>query len=325
MNNVSRWRVLFKTLVSWWWVIFSLFVMLVFFVVASALLLRLKIPPQTILSAMFWTSVFSVILFFFSEFLINIFMGAENVDEKKYPRFVESMKKIRKSRGVLFGLPMMFQPRMRILPMHVPNAMAYGAGIFGQCCIAITPRLYHMMSQEELDAVVAHEYGHIRSLDIGMMTVVGMIAGAVERMRMIVMTKLGFGVTVLLAVPAVLLWLISKLAFGVLRMAISKEREFAADALSAWYIGSPNPLISALEKLDGYRNNRLERSKVKRKEEDEKKVPDTSNNKEEDSILDRALPKSRYESTVLKDLMISHPGTDRRIHSLKSLRPNTIT
>jgi heat shock protein HtpX len=298
--------------------------MVIFMVVTSAILLRFKIPPQTILSAALWTSVFSVILFFFSEFLINLIMGAERVDPEKYPRFIESMEKMKKSRGALFGLPLIFQPRMRILPMHVPNAMAYGSGILGQCCIAITPRLYHMMSQEELDAVVAHEYGHIRSLDIGMMTVVGMIAGAVERMRMLIMTQLNIGISALLAVPAVLLWLISKLAFGVLRMAISKEREFAADALSAWYVGSPDPLISALKKLEGYRDGRIERVETKRKKVKEKKETsgEKSDESEDKSVLDRVLPKSKHESMVLKDLMISHPGTDRRIRSLESLRSN---
>jgi heat shock protein HtpX len=245
-------------------------------------------------------------------------MGAEPVDPAKYPHFVTAMQKLKKRRGVLFGLPLMFQPRMRILPMRVPNAMAYGSGILGQCCIAITPKLYQMLTPEELEAVVAHEYGHIRSLDIGLMTVVGLMAGLVERMRVIVWTQLNIGITALLAVPAVLLWLVSKLAFGVLRMAISQEREYAADALSAWYVGSPEPLITALRKLGDYQDTRRSRQKAAEQEK-RSKQPEGEKDEKEKSVLDTVLPPQRGE-TILKDLMISHPSMEKRIRSLESLR-----
>lgn len=316
-QNVHKSRVIFKTLNSWWWVCIALLTMILFLVATSGLLLRMKVPPQMILSATGYLLLFSFVLFFFSEFVINLLMGAEHVDPMKYPHFVAAMKKLQKRRGVLFGLPLMFQPRMRILPMRVPNAMAYGSGILGQCCIAITPRLYDMLTPEELEAVVAHEYGHIRSLDIGLMTVVGLVSGTVERLRVLAMTQFNIGITAIFIVPAALLWLVSKLAFGVLRMAISKEREFAADALSAWYVGSPDPLISALTKLGGYQDTRRTRLKVLERVTREKKG-DTSEEKEK-TLLDDILPPQRGEA-ILKDLMISHPDMNKRIRSLESLR-----
>ncbi len=317
-QNVRRSRVFFKVVNSWWWVSIALLTMLIFLGVTAALLLRLKVPPQMILSTTGYIALFGLVMFFFSEFFINLFMGAEPVDPAKYPNFVAAMQKLKKRRGVLFGLPLMFQPRMRILPMRVPNAMAYGSGVLGQCCIAITPKLYQMLTPEELEAVVAHEYGHIRSLDIGLMTVVGVIAGAVERMRVIIWTQLNLGVTALLAVPALLLWLISKLAFGVLRMAISQEREYAADALSTWYVGSPDPLISALRKLGDYQDKRRARMKEleKKKRKEDNEAPSEERDK---TVLDSVLPPQRGEA-VLKDLMISHPSMEKRIRSLESLR-----
>jgi heat shock protein HtpX len=317
-QNVRRSRVLFKVVNSWWWVSIALLTMFIFLAVTAGLLLRLKVPPQMILSTTGYIALFSLVMFFFSEFFINLFMGAEPVDPAKYPHFVTAMQKLKKRRGVLFGLPLMFQPRMRILPMRVPNAMAYGSGILGQCCIAITPKLYQMLTPEELEAVVAHEYGHIRSLDIGLMTVVGLMAGLVERMRVIVWTQLNIGITALLAVPAVLLWLVSKLAFGVLRMAISQEREYAADALSAWYVGSPEPLITALRKLGDYQDTRRSRQKAAEQEK-RSKQPEGEKDEKEKSVLDTVLPPQRGE-TILKDLMISHPSMEKRIRSLESLR-----
>lgn len=313
MTQINRKRVRLKVLVSWWWVILSLFIMVVLTVITTAILMRLRVPPQTILSAFTWTMIFSVVLYFFSEFLINIFMGARRVDEKKYPDFVAVLDEIHQSVPRRWFWPRSwFKPRTRILPMSVPNAMAYGTGLFGQCCIAITPPLYQMMDREELKAVVAHEYGHIRSLDIGLMTVVGIFAGTVERLRVLATQSLGLGFTWLMAIPIALLWIISKLFFGVLRMAISKEREFAADALAAKYQGTPDHMISALEKLGGYQERRFERFRDKAKKRQKKR-------EKAGESTDEPLP-TRDRGGVFKDLMLSHPDMRARVASLESLK-----
>lgn len=314
-NNVSRWKVRLKVAVSWWWVLLSLFIMFILTIFVAALLMRIKVPPQTILSALTWTLVGAVILFFFSEFLINIFMGARRVDEKIYPDFVAVVKEVHESVPRRWFWPRSwFRPRIRILPMPVPNAMAYGIGVFGQCCIAITPPLYRMMDRDELKAVVAHEYGHIRSLDIALMTVVGVFAGAVERLRALAAAGAGSGLTAMLWLPAIVLWIISKMFFGVLRMAISQEREFAADALAAWYQRTPDHMISALKKLGSYQERRTER--IFEKEREQSKKREESGRQDED---DEPVTK-RGRGTVFKDLMISHPHMDARITSLESLR-----
>ena len=244
-KNVRYWRVVRTVAESWFWVILSLIVMLLFTVVALLLVVRL-IPPPALASAFIGVVLLSIFAFFFSEFLINIFMGAQRVDPKKYPHFVEAMERIRKDRG------MWLQPRMRIMPLPMPNAMAYGCGILGQCSIAITPRLYRMCNKEELTAVVAHEYGHIRSLDVGLMTVVSVLMGTMEQLRKLLFRP----ANPITWIPAAILFFFSRIAFGLLRSAISQEREYAADALGAWYIGSPDPLIGALQKLEAYRDNR---------------------------------------------------------------------
>jgi heat shock protein HtpX len=315
-KNVSYWAVTFKVINSWWWVMISLVAMFLFSAIAVALMLRVKVPPQIILEGFFYTLLLSIFLFFFAEFLINLFMGAQRVDHKKYPNFVRAMQEIKQERR------MWFLPRMRILPMTVPNAMAYGSGILGQCCIGITPRLYHMLTADELKAVVAHEYGHIRSLDVGLMTVVSMISGSLERLRLIAFGHANLGISVLLYIPGIFLFLISKVAFGVLRMAISKEREFAADALAAWYIGSPDPLISALQKLGHYSDKRKAAAKATVRKKAEKAVEsDTPTNTEKDpTILDDLFPQKPTYEPIFKDLLFSHPDTAKRIRSLESLR-----
>lgn len=312
---ISRRKVRLKVAVSWWWVLLSLFTMLIMTIVVAGLLTRFKVPPQTILSAFTWTIIGATILFFFSEFLINIFMGARRVDEKKYPDFVAVVKEVHESMPRRWFFPRSwFRPRIRILPMPVPNAMAYGIGIFGQCCIAITPPLYRMMDRDELKAVIAHEYGHIRSLDIALMTVVGVFAGAVERLRALAAAGAGSGLTAMLWVPALILWIVSKLFFGVLRMAISQEREFAADALAAWYQRTPDHMISALRKLGAYQEGRSERIYEKRRDQQKKRQEAGTSDETEE-------PASKPgRGSVFKDLMISHPHMDARVRSLESLR-----
>ncbi len=171
-----------------------------------------------------------------------------------------------------------------------------------------------MMDRDELKAVVAHEYGHIRSLDIALMTVVGVFAGAVERLRALAAAGAGSGLTAMLWLPAIVLWIISKMFFGVLRMAISQEREFAADALAAWYQRTPDHMISALKKLGSYQERRTER--IFEKEREQSKKREESGRQDED---DEPVTK-RGRGTVFKDLMISHPHMDARITSLESLR-----
>jgi Zn-dependent protease with chaperone function len=138
--------------------------------------------------------------------------------------------------------------------------------------------------------VVAHELGHIRSKDIGLMTLFAIVTGGLDKGAEILrgrQSKLGGSTALGLAI---LLNAISKILVPIGRGALSLLRELSADALGALYVGSPKPLMDGLQRL-------------------------------EDEITRKGLRK-KANAGVLGDLMITHPRTPDRIRMLKSYETN---
>jgi heat shock protein HtpX len=138
------------------------------------------------------------------------------------------------------------RPRIAIGEVAVPNAMVVGLRRGGMT-LCVTRRARELLDLAELEAVVAHELGHVANRDAIVMTVAafwGMLAGLVWRIGFRVghplMRLVAVGVTVLA----------SALSFVLLR-ALSRQREFAADRAAAVLTGRPSALASALLKVDG--------------------------------------------------------------------------
>lgn len=213
---------------------------------------------------------------------VNLFLQAKNPNKEEHEPFIRAVFELCKYKD------MWIHPRIKILKMDVPNAVAYGWGFFGQCSIGVTPKILEILDYNELKAVLAHELAHIRSKDVGLSTVISILTGGLEKARAGVPKQGIFGWAF-----SALLWFVSKILFGFLRSAISQERELAADALGASYIGSPDDLISAFRKFE-----------VWHKQEQEKKGEKVKT------------------GSILSDLLISHPGMEERIAALESLKIN---
>jgi len=270
-------KAVWKTVaLSWYWTILALVgMMLVLFIVGF--FSRRFVSPALFMSAGGGFLIVSFLTFTFSEVLVNLLMQAKTARKEDHPDFIEVAEELFRERKLWV------YPRLYVMKMDVPNAMAYGMGFPGFSAIAITQPLYKLLSKAELKSVVAHELAHIRCKDVGLLTTIGLVTGSVEKLRQLFLsgkTTLGRGPFAF--VFAGMLWIVSKILLGFLRAAISQERELAADALGAYYSGSPNPLIRALRKL----------SKTSKKS----------------------------EKHVLSDLMVSHPGMDERIESLQALK-----
>ncbi|HMN09803.1 MAG TPA: M48 family metallopeptidase [Gemmatimonadaceae bacterium] len=189
-----------------------------------------------------------------------------SAEERQLVNVVEEM-------AIASGLP---RPRLWIVPDDDPNAFATGADD-QHAHIAVTEGLLRTLSRDELQGVVAHEMGHIRNLDVRLMTILAALVGAVAligdgiwRMMGRGGARLGSGsggggggggrrgkkeggnllVLVLLALW-VLSWILAPLITRLLAMSVSREREYLADAMSAQYTRNPLALASALEKLEG--------------------------------------------------------------------------
>jgi heat shock protein HtpX len=156
------------------------------------------------------------------------------------------------------------RPRVWIVPDPDPNAFATGNDP-ATASIVVTQGLLDTLDRDELQAVVAHEMAHVRNLDVRLMTFLAAIVGAVALMSQGAGRWLGFGGggrgrdnegkgAGPLAIIVLVLWIVSlilaPLVTRLLAMAVSRKREFLADATAAQLTRNPMALASALTKLD---------------------------------------------------------------------------
>jgi heat shock protein HtpX len=150
------------------------------------------------------------------------------------------------------GLP---KPRLYVLPERSPNAFATGRNP-EHAAVAVTAGLLETMEQEEVEGVIAHELAHVKNRDILIASVAATIAGAITMLASIARFGAIFGgyggrddrdggILGTLAMA-----IIAPIAALVIQMAISRSREYAADAVGAQIAGNPYGLARALEKLD---------------------------------------------------------------------------
>jgi heat shock protein HtpX len=146
------------------------------------------------------------------------------------------------------GLPM---PTVAIAPHEQPNAFATGRNP-ENAVVCVTEGILRLVSKEELEGVIAHELAHIKNRDMLLQTFTATMAGAIG---MIAQFGLFFGrgdddhPNPVVAIATMLL---APLAAGLIQAAISRQREFKADAVGAEITGRPMGLASALVKLDNY-------------------------------------------------------------------------
>lgn len=154
------------------------------------------------------------------------------------------------------GVP---KPQVYIIDDPSPNAFATGRNP-AQAKVAVTRGLLDLVNRDELQGVVAHEISHIRGYDILLMTIVGILGGMIILMRDVLLRwgilfgagrrrKGGGGV---LALIGIILAIVAPLLVLLIRSAISREREYRADADGAYMTRYPDGLASALEKMKNH-------------------------------------------------------------------------
>jgi len=151
------------------------------------------------------------------------------------------------------GLPM---PALYVIHEDQPNAFATGRNP-ANAAVAVNTGLLDLMTEEEVEGVIAHELAHIRNRDTLIMTVTATVAGAISMLANVGMLFGGamnrdrnqspFG-----PVALVLMLILAPLAAAVVQMAISRSREYEADRAAAEITGNPLGLASALARLEAY-------------------------------------------------------------------------
>ena len=191
--------------------------------------------------------------------------GARELDHPTTPEQVQLFNVVNEM-SIAAGLP---RPRIHLVPDADPNAFATGFAPEASH-IAVTEGLLALCDRDELQAVVAHEMGHIVNLDVRLMTQLAGLVGAVALVSDGVGRMLGHGARGRLPVrvrsgrkgsnlsPLVLVvlvlwivsWLLAPLVCRLLALGVSRKREFLADAMSAQFTRNPAALASALEKIE---------------------------------------------------------------------------
>ncbi len=197
------------------------------------------------------------------------------------------------------GIPM---PRLWVLPEESPNAFATGRNP-NHASVAFTVGILRLMDDRELEGVIAHELGHVLNRDILISSVAATLAAALTYLAQIAFFFGGRrsddeeGGN---PIVALLMMILGPIAAGLIQMAISRTREYSADASSARYTGSPNGLIGALQKLETW----------------SKRIP-----------LEDANPATAHMFIVnpfsaggLTRLFSTHPSTEDRIARLEAMR-----
>ena len=191
--------------------------------------------------------------YFFSDRIALSMYSAQAVTETDNPEVYRRVEPIVRNLTQRMGLPM---PRLWLIPDDSPNAFATGRNP-SHASVAFTAGILRLMNDSEIEGVVAHELGHVLHRDILISSVAAMIAGTITWLASMARWGMIFGGGSRRddddrggALGMVFMAILAPIAALLIQMAISRSREYDADAASAKYIGSPYPLINGLEKLE---------------------------------------------------------------------------
>lgn len=189
--------------------------------------------------------------YFFSDRIALAMYSAQPVTETQNPAIYRRLAPLVMGLCQRMGLPM---PKLWVIPEASPNAFATGRNP-QHSSVAVTAGLLELMDDRELEGVLAHELGHIRNRDILISTIAATLAAAIT---FVARMAFWFGGSRDReedsgnALAALLMLIVAPIAALLIQMAISRTREYQADATAAQAAGQPFGLMSALKKLDAY-------------------------------------------------------------------------
>lgn len=186
--------------------------------------------------------------YFFSDKIALATSGAQPLTQETAPEIYARVAPLVGRLAQRMNIPM---PKLYVTPEPSPNAFATGRDP-NHASVAFTEGILQLMDDRELEGVVAHELGHVLNRDILISSIAGTIAAAITALSRFAFwfggdrddRDRGGGL------EAIVMMILGPIAAMLIQMAISRTREFSADAASAKYVGSPYPLIGALQKLD---------------------------------------------------------------------------
>ena len=197
-----------------------------------------------LVSALFFALIFNGFIYFFSGNLAIKSTRAQPIKEGQFTEVTQIITQLTQKEK----MPM---PELYIINSDQPNAFATGRNP-KNAKVAVTTGILNLLNRDELEGVLAHELSHIKNRDILVSSIAAMLAAAVSFMSR--MAFWGGGNRNRNTHPAIIIlaFIAAPIASLIIRMAISRTREFGADKTGAEISGNPLALASALEKIDRY-------------------------------------------------------------------------
>lgn len=192
-------------------------------------------------------AVMNLVSYFYSDKLILKMYRAKIIEEHENPRLFNIVKKI----SMDADIPM---PKVAIVPMDVPNAFATGRNK-NNAVVAATSGLLAMLNDDELSGVIAHEVAHVKNRDMMVMSVAATLAGAIAFMARMVWWQMFFSRRRMNPIFLVVM-ILAPIGAILIKVAISRKREYLADEEGARISKNPNALADALEVLHNQARNR---------------------------------------------------------------------
>jgi heat shock protein HtpX len=210
--------------------------------------------PSILIFFVVFSLLMNIISYWYSDKIVLSLAGAHQADRKRYFDLYTIVENL----SITAGLPM---PKVYVIEDPSPNAFATGRNE-KHAVVAVTTGLLAILDRNELEGVVAHELGHIGNKDMLLSTVIVVLVGFVAILADFFRRSLFFGggnnrnngKGNILMIVAIVLSILAPIFVVLIQLAISRKREFLADASGALLTRYPEGLASALEKIS--QNNR---------------------------------------------------------------------
>lgn len=191
--------------------------------------------------------------YFYSDKIALAMYRAQPVTREELPRVYQVVERMTQR----IGLPM---PKIYVIPTDSPNAFATGRNP-KHASVAVTNGILNLLNDDELEGVLAHELGHVQNRDILTSSIAATLAGAIT-----MLARMGYWASLFGGygggdrdrerggggIGAIFMLILAPIAATLIQLAVSRSREYEADATGAHITGNPYALASALEKLDAY-------------------------------------------------------------------------
>ncbi|MGA7397803.1 MAG: zinc metalloprotease HtpX [Solirubrobacterales bacterium] len=233
--------------------------------------------------------------YFFSDKLALKMSRAELMDESENAAYFQMVRELCQRAEI----PM---PRLYVIPQDQPNAFATGRN-YNHSAVAVTAGITRLLSTDELRGVVAHELAHIKHRDILIQSVASTIGAAITYIGYMLLWFGSDNNSPLGLVGSLAMVLLAPLAASIIQLAVSRQREYAADAGGAQICGNPESLASALLRL----------------EQGAEAIPMKGHVNEASEPLYIVKP---FKGSGLKSLFSTHPPIEERVKRLRQMRPS---